>query len=90
MSSPSERKIDLSQRPPLLAPLRLFECSIIARFLPAKTKLLVISLLNTSWNSLVSKNYAWTHLPTLTKHCSLTSFLSFVERFEHLKGITVH
>ena len=37
----------------LLSSLHLFEVSIIARFLSAKEKLLVMALLNQSWHSLI-------------------------------------
>lgn len=36
--------------PKLLGRLSSFEASIILRFLPAKTKLTTIALLNRSWN----------------------------------------
>ena len=43
--------------------LYLFEVSIIARFLTAEEKLLVMALLNKSWHSLINKHYSWVRFP---------------------------
>ena len=44
---------------PLLLDLRIFEASIVARFLTAQEKLLVMTRVNKAWHNLVQKLYSW-------------------------------
>ena len=80
-------KLAPSSAPSLLPPLREFEVSIIARYLSAKDKLATASLLNSSWNTLVHRNYAWSVTPSLSRTCLILPYISFLKGFTNLNGI---
>ena len=48
---------------PLLPPLRTFEASLVARFIPSVDKIATLITLNKSWLTFIFQNYAWTQFP---------------------------
>ncbi len=84
-------QIDLlpSSPPKLLAPLREFEVSIIARFLSCKDKLTVAARLNSSWRALTTKSYAWTRLPSFSPDCLVSDFVNFFDCFPSVSCLHV-
>ena len=67
--------------PSLLATLRDFERSIIARFLSRSDKLLKMGLLNKQCQSLVRKHYSWLRFPSPGPY---SLFSDFVPLFDSL------
>ena len=74
----------------LIPQLREFEVSIVARFLPAKAKLLTTALLNRAWHELLlSKNYAWHVFPLFDDTLQLFHLRetkAFLGQFSSLSG----
>ena len=72
---------DTKELHPLLTPLRTFEVSLIARFIPTPHKLKVIATLSKSWLHFVYQNYAWSEFPSKTQIAFLSGYLNFLEQF---------
>ena len=71
----------------LLSRLRVFEVSIIARFLTAREKLTVCCLLNRSWFNSIYKNYFWARLPDFPPQVSKYQKIDFLRQFENFGGL---
>ena len=63
---------------PLLSPLREFEVSEIAKFVPFSVKLKVLMV---SWLTFIFKNYAWAKFPSKSEVFLVSGFLSFFDSF---------
>lgn len=71
----------------LLVPLHLFETSVLAQFLTAKSKLLTFCRLSKSWYYFVHKNYFWHEFPRFNSKPLNSNWLSFLNKFNSLEGI---
>ena len=69
--------------------LRLFEVSIIVKFLTTKEKLTVLPLLNSHWLRLIYRHVVWPLFPNRSISFTLADFVTFFAKFKTLTGIIV-
>lgn len=85
----ARKKIEEHKKCDLIPGLRVFEVSIISRFLTAKQKLTVCCLLNRSWLHSVYLNYFWSCFPLFPPHVCNYQVLDFMKKFETFGGVEV-
>ncbi len=73
----------------LLPPLKLFEVSIIVKFLSTQEKLSLVAPLSKEWHALIHKHYAWTRFPRPAGDWQAIAFLHFLDKFADLGNLEV-
>ncbi len=73
----------------MLPKLKLFELTVIAKYLSTYDKLCVMHKVSRAWHALVRKPYAWASMPENLHLLAPSEFSQFMFLFDHLEGISL-